>query len=147
MKWPTRSRQTPSVLIVLRHFIGRRSPVREISSDYSTNLVGVKRELREAVSKMDHENITEKLCRQQIDWKFNPPAASHMGGVWERQIQTAHRILDTLLREYGSRLDVEDSIQTLLCEVESIINSRPFSIISSDAKDPVSLSPNQILII
>ena len=56
------------------------SPVREIKSDYGTNFVGVKRELREAVSEMDHEKITEKLCHQQIDWKFNPPAASHMGG-------------------------------------------------------------------
>lgn len=120
--------------------------MREIRSDYGTNFVGVKRELREAVSEMDHEKITEKLCHQQIDWKFNPPAASLMGGVWERQIQTARRILDTLLREHGSRLD-EDSLQTLLCEVESIINSRPFSIIWSDAKDPVPLSPNQILTI
>jgi len=69
-----------------------------------------------------------------------------MGGVWERQIQTARRILDTLLREHGSRLN-EDSLQTLLCEVEFIINWRQFSIISSDGQDPVSLSTNQILTI
>lgn len=120
--------------------------MRKIRSDYGTSFVGVKRELREAVCEMNHEKITEKLCHQQIDWNFNHPAASHMGGVWERQIQTARRILDALLREYGSRLE-EDSLQTLLCEVESIINSIPFSIISSDAQDPVSLSTNQILTI
>ena len=67
-----------------------------------------------------------------------------MGGVWERQIRIARRILDTLLREHGSRLD-DESLQTLMCEVESIINSRPLTIISSDVKDPYPLSPNQIL--
>ena len=93
---------------------------------------------------MDQKEITEKLRQQNIDWKFNPRAASHMGGVWERQIRIARRILDTLLREHGSRLD-DESLQTLMCEVESIINSRPLTIISSDVKDPYPLSPNQIL--
>ena len=93
---------------------------------------------------MDHDEITEKLRQQQIDWKFNPPAASHMGGVWERQIRTARKILDTLMREHGSRLD-DESLRTLMCEVESIINSRPLTVTSSDCKDPVPLSPNRIL--
>jgi len=131
-------------LNVLRRFIARHGPVHEIRSDNGTNFVGAKRELSQAVNKMDHEEITEKLRQQQIDWKFNPPAVSHMGGVWERQIRTARRILDTLLHEHGSRLD-DDSLQTLMCEVEAMINSRPLTAISSDAKDPVPLSPNQIL--
>ena len=46
--------------------------------------------------------------------------------------------------EHGSRLDNE-SLQTLICEVEAIINSRPLTVTSSDCKDPVPLSPSQIL--
>jgi len=82
------SLETDCFLNVLRRFIARHGPVREIRSDNGTNFVGAKRELRQAVNEMDHEEITEKLGQQQIDWKFNPPAASHMGGVWERQIRT-----------------------------------------------------------
>ena len=83
---------------------------------------------------MDKKVITEKLCQQNIDWIFNPPAASHMGKVWERQIRTASRILDTLLHEHRSHLH-DELLQTLMCEVESIINSRPVTVISSDGDD------------
>ncbi|XP_068749088.1 uncharacterized protein [Montipora capricornis] len=67
-----------------------------------------------------------------------------MGGVWERQIRTVRRILSTLLREHGNRLD-DESLHTLLREVESIVNSRPITAISSDFRDPLPLSPSQIL--
>ena len=50
-------------------------------SDNGTNFIGAVRELREAMEEMDHDKITEKLHKQQIDWRFNPPGASHMGGV------------------------------------------------------------------
>ena len=93
---------------------------------------------------MNHDELTEKLHQQQIDWKFNLPAASHMGGVWERQIRTVRRILATLLHEPTGCLD-DESLHTLLCEVESIINSRPLTVISSDVKDPPPLLPSQIL--
>ena len=115
-----------SVLNALRRFITRQGPVREIRSDNVTNFVGTMRELREAMDEMDHNEITEKLRQQHIDWKFNLPAASHMGGVWERQIRTTRRILNTLLREHGSRLD-DESLHTLMCEVESIIKTRPIT--------------------
>ena len=90
------SLDTDSFLNALRRFIARRGQVREIRSDNGTNFVGARRELREAINEMDQKEIVEKLRQQNIDWKFNPPAASHMGGVWERQIRTACRILDTL---------------------------------------------------
>ena len=138
------SLETDSFLNALRRFIARHGPVREIRSDNGTNFVGAERELREAIKEMNHDEITEKLRQQQIDWKFNPPAASHMGGVWERHIRTVRRILATLLREHAGRLD-DKSLHTLMCEVESIVNSRPLTVISSDVEDPLPLSPSQIL--
>ena len=35
-----------------------------------------------------------------IKWVRNLPAASHMGGVWERQIRSAHVILLSLLKTH-----------------------------------------------
>ena len=45
-----------------------------------------------------------------------------MGGVWERQIRSARSILAALLKQYGESLH-DDSLRTLLVEVEGIINS------------------------
>ncbi|XP_068697271.1 uncharacterized protein [Montipora foliosa] len=86
------SLETDSFLNTLRRFIARRGPVHEIRSDNGTNFNGAIRELHEAIEEMDHDKITEKLRKQQTDWRFNPPGAIHMGGVWERQIRTVRRI-------------------------------------------------------
>ena len=72
--------------------------MREIRSDNAGSFIGAVRELREAILEMDHDKINAKLRKQQIDWRFNPPGASHMGGVGARQIRTVRGILSTLFR-------------------------------------------------
>jgi len=42
------------------------------NNNNGTNLVGEERELSAATREMNHSEIMEKLCKQQIDWKFNP---------------------------------------------------------------------------
>ena len=61
-----------------------------------------------------------------ITWKRNPPYASHMSGVWERQIHSARSILSSLMQTHGRSLD-EESLATLMAETEGILNSRPFT--------------------
>ena len=39
------------------------------------------------------------------NWIFNPPLASHMGGVWERMNRTVLKVITGLLQEHGPRLD------------------------------------------
>lgn len=136
--------ETDSFLNALRRFIARRGPVSEIRCDNATNFVGAARELQEAVKEIDHDKIQKQLLHQHISWKFNPPSASHMGGVWERQIKSTRKIMSSLLHNHGTRID-DEGFRTLLCEVESIINSRPLTSISNDADDYHALSPAQIL--
>ena len=69
---------------------------------------------------------------------MNVPAASHMGGVWERQIRSARNVLSSLLQKNGKQLDAE-SLRTLMCEAKAIVNSRPLTV--SQLADPDSLSP------
>ena len=57
---------------------------------------------------------------------MNVPHASHMGGVWERQIRMVLNILTALLSHHGSQLD-DESLCTFFAEAEAIVNCRPLA--------------------
>ena len=111
-------------------------------------LVGSEQELLKTYSEMDHSKIEiffQDHGGDWITWKRNPPAASHMGGIWERQIRSAREILNSLLQTHGHSLN-EESLQTLTTETEAIINSRPLTVETvNDGQSPMPISPNDIL--
>ena len=65
-----------------------------------------------------------------------------MGGVWERQIRTIRAILMGLVDQQPPD---DDGLLTLVCLVESIVNSRPITRLSSDPNDLAPLTPNHLL--
>ena len=118
---------TDSLIMSLRRFVARRGNVRMIRSDNGSNLVGTSAELSRAFQEMDHIKIGNFLKEnggERMIWKRNPPLTSNMGEVSECQIRSARAILNSLLKTHGSSLS-DESLQTLLVEVEAIINSRP----------------------
>ena len=141
---------TDSFLNAPRRFVCRRRPIQQLRSDQGTNFVGANNELQAALNKMSHEKIQRELLKDNCDWfawKMNVPHASHMGRVWERQIRTVRSVLYGLLQSHGSQLD-DESLWTLMIEVEAIVNSRPLT--PDDLTDPDSLdalTPNHLLTI
>ena len=83
--------------------------------------------------------IDDFLRQKKIQWVFNPPAASHFGGVWDRQIRTVRAVLNSLLNQQP--LD-DEGLLTLMCIIEGIVNSRPITKLSDDPRDPMPLTPN-----
>ena len=51
------SLETDSYINALQRYICRRGPVRQMRSDQGTNLVGAKRELKDALLEMDKEKV------------------------------------------------------------------------------------------
>ncbi|XP_052445519.1 uncharacterized protein LOC127987300 [Carassius gibelio] len=127
-----------------RSTIKRRGQVTIMRSDNGTNFVAAERELREAIQRLDNDKIEKALQPKGIKWIFNSPAASHQGGIWERQIRTVRRILNSLLKEQAVN---DDCLLTIMCEVESIINGRPLTTISDDVNDVEPLTPNHLLLL
>ena len=140
--------ETDSFIQALRRFIARQGKVRSIRSDNGTNFVGTDSELRKALEEMNQEQIRDYLLQNGTDWITwykNPPGASHMGGVWERQIQSARNILAALLKTHGQSLN-DEGLRTLVAETEAIINSRPLTVESlSDVNSEIPLSPSNLL--
>ena len=104
-------------------------PREEIRSDNGGNFVKGERELHKAMQQWNQGQIHEYLLQHNIKWIFNPPAASHHGGVWERCIRTVRKVMKALLNE--QTLD-DEGLNTLMCEVESIVNGRPITKVSDD---------------
>ena len=142
------SLSTDSFINCLQRFISIRGPIRTLRCDCGTNFIGAKNELNASIKEFDEDSIRRFLLSNDcdlIDFKFNTPNASHMGGIWERQIRTTRAVLDSLLRNVGTQLD-DDSLRTFMYEAAAIVNSRPLTVDS--ANDPLSLAPltpNQIL--
>ena len=138
------SLSTDSFINALRRFVSRRGQVEEMRSDNGTNFVGAEKELREEIARWNQQQIHEAMLQHHVKWKFNPPGASHHGGVWERQIRSVRKILSSLLL---SQVVDEEGLVTLLCEVESILNSRPLTPASDDPLDLDPLTPNHLLLL
>nr|XP_054772241.1 uncharacterized protein LOC129280217 [Lytechinus pictus] len=138
------SLDTDSCIDAIRRFIARRGNVREIRSDNGTNLVGAERELRREIEGWNQAKLDEELLQRNIKWSFNPPGASHFGGIWERQIGTVRKLILALTKQQTLS---DESLSTLLCEVESIINNRPITRLSDDANDVEALTPNHLLLL
>jgi hypothetical protein len=138
------SLDTDSFLNGLRRFIGRRGNPKIIRSDNGTNFKCGERELREAIAKWNEKKIAEYLQQRNVEWIFNPPAASHMGGVWERMIQSVKKTLRGLMKD---QVVSDETLRTLIVEVEGILNGRPLTSVSDLPNDLDVLTPNHLLLL
>jgi len=75
---------------------------------------------------------------------FNTPGASHHGAVYERLIRSFRKIFNGVARE--QRL-TDETLATLACKVEAILNSRPLTTVSDDVNDLEPLTPNHLLLL
>ena len=133
---------TNSFINALRRFIARRGQVRKIISDNGSNIVGCHNTLKQGILQWNQQQIHHNLRQRAIEWKFNPPCASHMGGIWERMIRTVRQILLNIL---PSRSLDDDCLLTLMVEVEDIVNSRPLTEVNPEAEGNLPLTPNHLL--
>ncbi|CAI6377504.1 unnamed protein product [Macrosiphum euphorbiae] len=125
-------------LAALRRFMARRGKSTKIYSDNATNFVGVQKELKTYL-----ENSERYMADEGVQWHFNPPSAPHFGGLWENAVKSTKHHLYRVIKD--SRLNLEE-LQTLLCQIEACVNSRPMTPLSSDPGEPNALTPAHFLI-
>ncbi len=74
------------------------------------------------------------LAKQKIAFRFNPPAAPHFGGTWEREIKSVKTALYTII-----------GVQPVSEEVEAILNAKPLGYTSSSVADLDAVTANVLL--
>ena len=132
-------------LNALRRFCARRGVPKLLFSDNATNFIGAKGELEKGRQRLNDKKIQNFCANKGIQWQLNVPHASHMGGFYERLIQTTRKVLTGLLIEKQRLTDT--ILSTFFCKAECIINSRPLTKISSDVNDASPLTPSHFLLV
>ena len=134
---------TDSFLKAFCRMVNRRGLPKEMLSDNGTNFVGANEELRELVKQMIKDGkVNDRLVKQGVKWKFNPPYAPHFGGVFETMIKATKRAITAILEN----ADITDEeLLTAFIEAEFLINSRPLIYQSANSEDNTPLTPNHFL--
>ena len=139
---------TNQFLMVFRRFIAEYGPPKEMLSDNGTNFTGADKALAASFKQVDFERVASGLRPLGVSfrWRFNPPAASHQGGVFERMIGLTRSCLRRTMKEIAFRPLSPEALLTMLKEIQGVINSRP--LIPSAGTNPAEfdvLTPAQLL--
>jgi hypothetical protein len=140
------SLDTDSFLNCFRRFLARRGNVRRVRSDNGTNLTSGYKEMKNEIAKWNSLHIENWMRQKAIDWRFQPPSASHFGGAFETEIRSVRRVLSALMNEQPLKLN-DEQLSTLLCEAESVLNNRPLTPASNDPCDLDAITPNHLLLL
>ncbi|XP_068141133.1 uncharacterized protein [Drosophila tropicalis] len=135
------SLDTASCIMCIRNFINRRGTPREIYSDNGTNFKAAEKIICDKAQTINFNAVQPAF--DDIKWKFNPPAAPHMGGAWERLVRSVKTVLYAIC---PARKFTSEGLQSALWEVEFILNSRPLTFVSLDSKDDEAITPNHLLL-
>ena len=114
-----------------------------MQSDNGTNFIGIVMEINDAIKNLKYDKITTYLNKHQMKWQFNSPLSPWMEGCWESLIETIRRCLCAILK---NSITTVETLTSVLCEVEYIVNNLPLLPISDDINDYDVLTPNNSLL-
>lgn len=128
-----------------KRFVARRGIPKTITSDHGLNFTGAARELKELFTQttQQYQTLAADLATRGTEWKFIPPKAPHFGGKWEAAVKSVKHHLRRIM---GKSTLTYEEFTTLLCQVETILNSRPLCPLTDDPEDVSALTPGHFLI-
>lgn len=137
---------TDCFLAAFHKFVARRGLPHSVHSDCGSNFKKLAKDLKEI-----HEfyvNSSNELERQlsklSVKWVFNPPAAPHYGGLWERLVGSFKHHLKRVI---GTNVLTYQELDTLVVSIEGILNSRPLMPLPNDpAENSCFLTPGHFLV-
>ncbi|XP_062704177.1 uncharacterized protein LOC134286564 [Aedes albopictus] len=119
---------TEAFLAALKRFTARRGRPALIMCDNAKNFVGAKRELRLLLNLFEQQQFQNAVAcnaaAENIEFKFNPARSPNFGGLWEAAVKS---FKTTFKKVIGTRTLLYDEMQTVLTQVEAVLNSRPLT--------------------
>ncbi|GFX57950.1 integrase catalytic domain-containing protein [Trichonephila clavipes] len=87
--------------------------------------------------------MAKYFVSENIDWKCIPPKSPHFGSLWEAGVKSVKHHLE---RAIGNLHFTFEEFETIMIQVEGILNSRPLTPLSSDADNFDVLTTGHFLI-
>ena len=112
-------------------------------SDNTTNFVGASNKLNLCIEQLEQTKLRNFSNHQNIEWIFNPPERPWMGEALESLLKSVKTGLKAIIKDCTF---TDESLQTFLCDVGSVLNGRPSTSISDDTSDFKPLTPSYLLI-
>ncbi|XP_062534495.1 uncharacterized protein LOC134203622 [Armigeres subalbatus] len=138
---------TEAFLAALKRFSARRDRPAFIMCDNAENFVGTKRELRRLLNLFEQEQFQNSVAcnaaAEGFEFKGSPARSPNFGGLWEAAVKS---FKTTFKKVIGTRTLQYDEMQTVLTQIEAVLNSRPLTPISNDPGDFEALTPGHFLV-
>ena len=117
-------------LQAFRRFSSRKSLPKIIVSDNRATFHAAANTIRRL---MKSTCVQDTLHNQGTLWKFIPKRAPWFGGWWERLIGLTKTTIKKVL---GKAYVTFDTLQTIVTEIECVMNDRPLTYVMLEAADP-----------
>nr|XP_026493409.1 uncharacterized protein LOC113398738 [Vanessa tameamea] len=127
-------------IAALNRFIAHRGKPRTILSHNGTNFVGACNKLN---TFLQSSNLDSCIAQEGIEFSFTPPYSPHFNGVAEAALRSIKHHLMRLLHQ--AHFTYEE-LYPCLTQIESILNSRPLTPLSSDPLGFSAFTPAHFLI-
>ena len=95
-------------------------------------------------SRSTQQKLSYLATTKNMDWKLIPPRAPHFGGLWEAGVKA----MKVLLRKMMSTRPLSyGELDTILADVQAILNSRPIlPVTNTDPDNEIVLTPGHFMI-
>jgi hypothetical protein len=128
-----------SFLQAFRRFSSRKSLPKVMISENGTTFQAAANKIRKL---MNSTSVKDTLHNHGTEWRFIPKCAPWFGGWWERLIGLTKTAIKKVL---GSAYVTYDTLQTIVTEVESVMNDRQLTYVTSESTEPEPITPAHLL--
>ena len=127
----TESLSLKDCMLAIRKFVSRRGLPAIFISDNAKTFIAASKEL------------TQIYGCNAPEWRFIASRSPWWGGFWERCVRT---VKSSLKKTLGLKSVCKVDLETILCEIEYCVNSRPLTYIGEDTDACKIITPSHFLI-
>ena len=129
---------TATFLKAFIRMTSRRGMPNFVWSDNAKTYKGANKLLRRLFNDIDWSEVQNYASVRKIEWNFGIELAPQTNGVVERMIRS---VKDALKRTFNTHNLPFTTLETILIEVEGIVNDRPLIAPTENDLDPMTITP------